>query len=134
MTACGVEGCHDLRVMGTPYCHKHATIESRTHPPVHLGALFTGIIASLLAVWCLYNSSLLADKTCKAVDFDWGGIITGAFVCVPPTGAFTDIGSSWLAAPGGVALSSALSFIGFSLFMTAAAIFIVLWNRSRRLV
>ena len=133
LTACGVEGCKDLRVMGTPYCHKHATIESRARHGVHGGTLATALITAVLAVWFLYNASTLTGLDCRAVAFNWRGIITGAFECIPQEGPVSQVGMAWLAAPLGVALGSALTIVGFALFMISASIFLVLWNRNRRL-
>lgn len=132
LTSCGVEGCKDLRVMGTPYCHKHSSMESRAHAGVHGGTLATGIVTALLAVWFLFNASTLTDLDCKEVSFHWSGIITGAFDCVPQEGPVSQVGMSWLAAPLGVALGSALTIVGFAFFMISASIFLVLWNRNRR--
>lgn len=118
--------------MGTPYCHKHATIESRAHRPIGGGTLATCVVTALAAVWCLINASNLTGLDCRAITFSWTGILSGPFTCVPQEGEMANTGMAWLAAPGGIALGSMLTIIGFIFFMISASIVFVLWNRNRR--
>ena len=130
MWQCGVEHCKETRVSGTGYCAKHASLQSRAS--AHGERTWLWIPATAIpAWWCLNNASQLLGVSCKRISFTWRTIATSAFRC--ENGDFApSTGYSWLSAPSGTALGTALSIVGFMLGMSAVAVSIVLWNRAKR--
>ena len=122
MSACGVEHCKQQRVPGTPYCHNHMTIESRTGHGVSAGVLASVLALSLLALWCLNNAATLNGRDCKQMLFEWGTVFTSPFVCDTAEGPLAPTGISWLAAPAGMPLANVLTVVGWTLLAGAAVL------------
>jgi len=129
MWHCGVESCKEGRVIGTAYCAKHTTIESRAGIRSVKVTWMWVAMTGIPAVWCLYYAQLLLGATCENVTFNWGSALTSAFTCTaedPSSGGF-----SWLSAPGGTTLGAALAIGGFGLAMIAVFASVALWQRYR---
>ena len=120
LNACGVQGCRDPRVLGTAYCHKHATIESRTHVSSGRAYWVFGALVAALSMWCIVNAFAISGLECSQVNFAADRLFTGAFVCVPEDSTLVQPGLGLFSSHASLNTSIVLALAGMALAAIAA--------------